>query len=533
MRSSFLPIFGLLALCAANLGATDYLVGPNQSRTSLHEVPWRRLVPGDRVLIHWRAEPYREKLMLSESGSADQPIHILGVRGGPDNALPILDGDNADSGNEIYPHAVWESRGLIVVGKPADYRWGYKPRHIVIENLDLRHAYQIYSFTNTQGGQENYRSSAASISIQLGENITIRGCDLTGSANGLFVASGGSEEELTRNITVEHCRLFANGTNIGSTNDRFRQHNAYTEAAGMIYQYNYFGPLRDGALGNALKDRSAGTVVRYNWIEGSAAFLLDLVEPEESARLMVNEPDFRTTYVYGNVLISRTQDNRLVHYGWDNVPDFSRGGTLFFYHNTVIQQSDRNLLYNRYMFRVSSLAETADIRNNIFYLTGDSFFYLAISGNDSGNYRLADNWLTEGDEALRIARDPFNGTVSGFDQFQRGTDPGFIDFDGGRLGLSEQAAVRAAAGPLPENLPAQHQPTRQYSPHQGWRTRQRVGIGADLGAFEFADTAPGWFSYLSAWTQPNPPNGPTDVNANGRLDVLDFCAVQNARRSRE
>src|SRR5207244_3168930 len=100
--------------------------------------------------------------------------------------------------------------------------------------------------------------------------------------------------------------------------------------------YNHFGPLRAGSLGNNLKDRSAGTVIRYNWIEGGA-HLLDLVEPEESYKIASQDPRFQRTYVYGNVLINGPTDgNNLVHYGGDNgtVNEY-RKGALYFYHNTV------------------------------------------------------------------------------------------------------------------------------------------------------------------------------------------------------
>ena len=36
----------------------------------------------------------------------------------------------------------------------------------------------------------------------------------------------------------------------------------------MLYQYNHFSHLRKDCTGTNLKDRSAGNVIRYNWIEG-------------------------------------------------------------------------------------------------------------------------------------------------------------------------------------------------------------------------------------------------------------------------
>ena len=60
-------------------------------------------------------------------------------------------------------------------------------------------------------------------------------------------------------------------------------HNSYTAAIGITFEYNRYGPLLAGAGGNNLKDRSAGMVARYNWIEGGNR-QLDLVDAEDSSQ---------------------------------------------------------------------------------------------------------------------------------------------------------------------------------------------------------------------------------------------------------
>jgi CRISPR/Cas system-associated exonuclease Cas4 (RecB family) len=60
-----------------------------------------------------------------------------------------------------------------------------------------------------------------------------------------------------------------------------------------VFQYNRFGPLCAGCNGNALKDRSIDTVVRYNWIE-SGNRQLDLVDAEDDPSLIV-DPRYRDT----------------------------------------------------------------------------------------------------------------------------------------------------------------------------------------------------------------------------------------------
>ena len=69
-------------------------------------------------------------------------------------------------------------------------------------------------------------------------------------------------------------------------------------------------------LGNNLKDRSAGLVVRYNWLEGGNR-LLDLVESDFPS--YYENPSYRNTYVYGNVLVEQDGGNsQVIHYGGDN-----------------------------------------------------------------------------------------------------------------------------------------------------------------------------------------------------------------------
>ena len=126
-----------------------------------------------------------------------------------------------------------------------------------------------------------YTENAAGIFVERGEHITVRGVELECNGNGFFVASGDSEEVLSRDILLERSCVHGNGTlDVGPD----RHHNIYTEAVGMVFQFNDIGPLAPGALGAALKDRSTGTVVRYNRIEGGARSL-DLVDAEDSLPL--------------------------------------------------------------------------------------------------------------------------------------------------------------------------------------------------------------------------------------------------------
>ena len=306
--------------------AAIYEVKPGTPMDTIAEVPWATLQPGDTVLIHWRAAAYKEKWVICRQGTAELPITVRGVAG-PNGELPVIDGNGAVTPlNLNFPS---EARGVIKIGSantPADTM----PQHIVIENLEIRSAHPDYQFTDDSGNTVAYSSAASSIYVEKGENITVRNCKMHDSANGFFVAS--SDDTVSRNILVEGNYILGNGI-VGSG----FQHNNYTAAIGITFQYNRFGPMRAGAGGNALKDRSAGLVVRYNWIE-SGNRQLDLVDGEDSSQIR-NAPEYRKTLVYGNLLIEPdgAGNSQIAHYGGDSgtVANY-RKGTLYFYNNTVV-----------------------------------------------------------------------------------------------------------------------------------------------------------------------------------------------------
>ena len=309
-KSLFLTVFFslLFTLTAISANATVYEVKPNTALDTIGEVPWATLTAGDTVLIYWRATPYKEKWVICRQGTAAAPITVRGVPNPATGELPIIDGSGAVTAPGLN---FWnDERGVIKIGGanvPADLT----PKYITIENLDIRSAHPDYQFTSDTGAVMNYSSSASSIYVEKGENITVRNCIIHDSANGFFVAS--SDDIVSRNILVEGNYIYGNGI-VGSA----FQHNNYTAAIGITFQYNRFGPLRAGAGGNALKDRSAGLVVRYNWIE-SGNRQLDLVDAEDSAQIR-KDPSYHKTFVYGNLLIEPdgAGNSQITHYGGDS-----------------------------------------------------------------------------------------------------------------------------------------------------------------------------------------------------------------------
>ena len=249
------------------------------------------------------------------------------------------------------------------------------------------------------------------------------------SGNGLLVSAESSE------ILIEKCWIHDNGIE-GSA----YEHNSYTAAAGITFQFNRYGPLRAGCRGNNLKDRSAGTVIRHNWIEGGNR-QLDLVDAEDSQRLR-SDPRYQRAYVYGNVLIEPdgTDNNQIVHFGGDSGKlDWYRPGILHFFNNTVVSRRKSTTT----LFKLSSGRERVDCRNNLIYVTGPGR-NLSILAKD-GTVFLNKNWFKQG-WVMRRGERPAGDSKSNL----AGSDPGFVDLSANDFRLRAGAsAVRAGSASAP------------------------------------------------------------------------------------
>lgn len=492
---------------------TSYDVGPGRPFDAIGAVPWETLTAGDTVRIHWRPEPYREKVLLRGHGSAEQPITICGVAG-PNGELPVIDGENATTRPSMgYSGQGTQARGLIHVAPGSDDPWGYKPSHIVVQGLHLTGAFHEHSFTNSAGAVAEYTPNAAGIFVERGEHITVRGVLITGNGNGFFVASGDSEEVRSRAITLEYSALYDNGT---VTTGADRHHNIYTESEGMLFQFNYIGPLRSGSGGSALKDRSVGTVVRYNWIEGGAR-TLDLVDAEDSWRLATPLSVYRETFVYGNVIVNGPAGpTNMIHYGGDSgMPERYRKGTLHFFHNTVVITSDQSERWRVVLFDVETEDETVHARNNIVFLAS------ATAGAQPSNLSwlrtaglltLGVNWAPAGMAEFRDGVET-TGSVDGLENLRSGDDPGFRSAATGDFQLRPGGATIDSAQELhPAVVAAGHTVEYEYL-HPASGTLRTYRGQPDLGAFESRDlggVAPGTRVDLTT-------NGPAPLLAQARL----------------
>ncbi len=429
-----------------------YDVGPGKDYETPSDVPWEALEPSTLVRIHARTEPYRDKWVLNSAGTASEPIVVLGV---PANGvLPEISGEDAVTRGALD---YWgEARGVVKVGGA---NAGSGAAYIAIACLDIHTGRPGTSFTDASGSDSEYAENAACVYLEEGHHITLAQNQIHDCGNGIFSSNATSDLLITGN------HVFDNG-NAGS----IYEHNSYTESTNITFEFNHFGPLGSDCGGNNLKDRSAGTVVRYNWIEGGNR-QLDLVESDYDQ--IIDNPAYRRTFVYGNVLVepNGAGNSQIVHYGGDDGDETKyRKGTLYFAYNTVVStRSDHTTL-----FRLSSEDEHVDARNNVFWVSaaGSS---LAIS-DEMGKVDLTANWLPSG---WVETHGSLSGTVVAEGNLE-GAQPGFSDASNQDFSLCSCSACRGSAVTLPADL-ADVVPHFEYAKDQSGAPRTSC---ADLGAYQ-------------------------------------------------
>lgn len=417
--------------------ATTYEVGPGKTYENISDAPLGSLEAGDEVVVYYRTEPYRESFGITRAGAAQSPIIIRGVAG-PGGELPIIDGEGSSEGPGAH------SRGLVHIGPGAAY--------VVVENFEIRNA-------NSDAG---FPDNAASVFAPDGSHLTFRNLDIHHSGNGFFSWVNASD------IIVEGCFIHDNG-NAGS----IYEHNIYTESDGIVFQYNVILPLRENAGGNNLKDRSQGTVVRFNWIEGGNR-VLDLVEAEDGDWDHTNDP----VHVYGNVLLKHrdTNQSQIVHFGQDN--GMSPRRLMYFYQNTVLSDRDDGAT----VFFVNS-ETTVEAHNNAFVSSGGELELLDPDQSSGATLVLGANWIQSGYRAGSNS-----ATYQGVENLIEGSDPGL-----GEGYRPDSGSPLIDAG---NSLPQGYDSVATEFAGQGLSRERGDSGGPDLGAFgaeSMGDPSPGGF----------------------------------------
>lgn len=439
------------------VSGTIYDIGPGYSYKEVSEFPWLSLREGDLVRIHYRSEPYRGIIGLGKDvqGTEESPVRIYGVRGS-NGELPVLSGKNAVIGSSLESYFDQYKIGLGIIVICGTYR--NNPNYIEIANLDIREANPKYSFIDASGNSINWES-ACGIWLKAG-NTSILGCRITQNGQGIHTqANANFLDEISTNTLIEGSAIYYNGVK-----ESDQVHNLYIQGAGMTVQFCYIGLLIPNASGSSLKDRSSGTIIRYNFIESNAR-TLDLVEPEDTQDILMPRDDFKETHVYGNIIINDDSTPNgaaanIVHYGYDNIPDYSRNGTLYFYNNTVYMNGKRSDMWRMSIFDVSLVTAKVKMYNNIFYMFGDT--YLNIISNNGNIIALGGNWISDEWYIIREAdTSPYgDGILTETVPFIEGSNPGFTDIALQDFTLLPNSPCRNIAETLPSELsefPVQYQ----------------------------------------------------------------------------
>jgi hypothetical protein len=512
---------------------TEYHVGAGQPYTSIGAVPWYALEGGDTVYIHHRPPerggPYREKFLVSTRGTAAAWLRVLGVPG-PHGELPVISGDGATTSTNMH------HRWLAASGRAAIQNLGVVhiavnssnalPQYIEIGGLEIADAGAAYSFTGEDGTTAPYAAFSACIYARTAKHVLVHDNVLRNCGLGFYnwIGTGATDtswDALQVDTVVRGNHFYDNGV-VGG----YKQHQIYTESDGVVIEGNRFGPMKAGALGSQIKDRSAGTIIRYNWIEQSpAGWDIDLVEPENAWSKDCStagnpnglncRPYYAHDFVYGNVIVNKCPGRgrcnpNVVHWNEDHqFGDRGRatlaGGKLAFYHNTIAVYADTpgdmylgfslfNAHYGGYDCPRGPLPATIDFRNNLvasLARTGTApRIYLGYCGLE--NVTLGNSWMTTGWANYSPKAVASSGTVSGAANVEAGRSPGFVDSSTDDVRLSAVSGARSAGGALARDVTSNplgrdFTPTAQYAwPHTAppsVRPRASSSAGSALGAF--------------------------------------------------
>ncbi len=457
MNSIRVGLLASLCLLAASsmTAAETYSVGPGKAMTHPGHVPWNNLNPGDIVEIHWRPEPYRYKWVISRQGTAEKPIIVRGIRNEKGEA-PVLDASRASTPSGLNFWA--EARGVIKIGGSSD-SGDLPPAYIVLENLHI-HGAKPETFFLGKAGLTEYAQNASAIYLESGNHITIRNCRMHDCGNGLFIAPAAEE------VLVEGCDFYDNGIE-----DSVYEHNVYSEAKGMIYQFNRLGPLRVGCRGNNLKDRSAGLIIRYNRIEKGNR-QLDLVDSQEGMDIR-NDKRYHLAQVYGNLLIEHEgiDNNQIVHFGGDSGDDEANRRQLQFYNNTVISTRTEKTV----LLKLSTNRQSAEVWNNVIYTNGAGSTFAIL--DEDGQVRMRGNYIKPG---WRKCHGELKGTISATGMIEA-DNPGFVDpaqgdYQPGAKSVLRDVGIEAP----PRSLPVEFEPPWLNRP----AAKRPLTGRMDLGCFE-------------------------------------------------
>lgn len=517
-----------VVLTGTSAEAAIYEVGPGQPRTLLREVPWAALQPGDVVNIHSKPGGYKEKLQISASGTANARIVIRGIPDPVTGALPIIDGNGAVEDPAFDPRHPGFAQWSLILVSPRNTGYVYGTTHVSfvdIETLDLRNATYAgdgsVTYIDKTGATRGYGAFCAAIYIEWARDFAVRGCEISNCGIGVFANSKNGAAQSSARLLIERNYFHDNSNpyiadpaNPGGVplSNGFGEHHCYTESVGIIYQYNRFGRHRPGARGVAIKDRSSGQVIRYNEFDlTEQSNMLNLADPQGGSGYIDTQPDYRDSFVYGNLITVQDYAGSLsmIFWGAFNSPNSyaqQHRGTLHFYHNTVVSHHKGMALFHlpdQPYTGTNPTYESVDCRNNIFFTDTalqNSIYnamYFSTAGSNTlggGDIVLGKNWISP-NWRKESPGHPWTGQLLGTANLIVGdpagaNNPGFADAAAKDYRLLTGANSLDAAGPPASAALPAYAVNQQYAAPQTFTTRAMLGAALDLGALESSGAPP-------------------------------------------
>jgi VCBS repeat-containing protein len=331
----------------------DFRVGDGMEYTSLNDIPWRKLLPGDNIFIYHRATPYAEPIQLQWArGDQNRWIQIIGVPDANGNR-PVLTGENLVFPSNFTTQTEYYG-GLISIGPNATATAGWKPGYIHIYGLEVR---DVRSWNNrtladgTTGPWDKFDSGIYGRGLNY---FTVSGCKFENCGQASFIFSVPSTPQYR--FASQNIHYLFNYFNINGNPDlEDHEHTIYHEGIASCYEYNWFDVRYPNSTGYQMKERSAGIIYRYNVMEGGDHSMITFQDPDSDPDDLTPATDAYGTnmvnqaYLYGNLFLLRDSPDNFpagpITWGAGAGSTNIRSGDIYFYNNVTLGNFSTYQLY--------------------------------------------------------------------------------------------------------------------------------------------------------------------------------------------
>jgi hypothetical protein len=237
---------------------------------------------GSGVTVHF-TPPYFEKLIVTASGTSSSPITINCVPDSTTGALPTLDAHNATTGTNMahtgstqyhdsYGFVEFMMQPGATYGTPSTYHYS---TYVTVNGCRIQGGRT--GITEYDGTNAAYSlADGEGIRIEDADHLTLSGNEIVNNDNGIF---GAMNPDTTPAFILTN--LLLHGNHIWQNGQADGDHQTYLETSSVVYEFNWYDQPTAGSACSQLKDRSSGTVIRYNTFYPSAR-MLDLVDAQNS-----------------------------------------------------------------------------------------------------------------------------------------------------------------------------------------------------------------------------------------------------------